>query len=426
MHRYKQWLRLDNTALMYPAIRGSRSPTVFRICIVTKSEVDPTILQNSVNDLLIRFPYFKMGLRYGFFWNFLEQSIKTPKVEKEHQIPCLEFKAKEPLLRVLYYGKRISAEFSHILTDGIGALTFTKSLICHYYRLKGVNFSYPPDIPSVEEKPSLEETEDAYERYFPGKIPSPKKLSKAFHIKGDLLPYGDLLVITGTCNAESLISECKKLKVSVTDYLVAHYLNSIYQLKGRSKRDIRLMVPINLRTIYPSKTFRNFFLTTIVGIRPILGNYTYEEILKSVNLSLKIETDPKHLNQQIARNVSAARNIFLRLIPLFVKLPIERFIFFRYGSGPVSGIFSNLGQINLPEAISENIEKIIFLTSPSHITKLTMGVAGFKDKITITFTSLTDSTELPRLFFTSLRGRGIITTIESNKEAKWHTVQSVE
>lgn len=426
MHHHKQWIKLDNSALIYPAIRGCRSPTVFRISVVTKDKIDSLTLQQAVNEILTRFPYFRMGVRYGFFWNFLEQSPKLPTIEEERFIPCMEFKAKEPLFRILYYGKRISLEFSHILTDGIGALTFTKSLICHYYKLRGINFTYPPEIPSVSENSLPEEIEDAYEKYFPGKIPPPKKLSQAFHIKGKFLPRGDLLVITGTCKAESLISECKKLKVSITDYLVAHYIYSIYQLRGRSKRDIRIMVPVNLRTLYPSKTLRNFFLTAIVGIRPALGSYTFEEILKSVNLSLKIETDPKHLNQQIARNVSAARNIFLRIIPLFIKLPIERYIFFKHGTGPISGIFSNLGQITLPEGVSEQIEKFIFLTSPSHITKITMGVVGFKDKITITFTSLTDSTELPRIFFTSLRGNGIIASIESNKGGKCPIVQNVE
>ncbi|NLD99778.1 MAG: hypothetical protein GX640_07880, partial [Fibrobacter sp.] len=252
------WLRLDTVARIYAAIMGSRSPTAFRICAVTKNTIDPETLQTALDDVLKRFPYFRMKLKFGLFWNFLQNTGKRPLIEEETHIPCREFTPEEPLFRVIYRGNRISLEFSHVLTDGIGGLTFTRSLIAHYFRLKGCDFEYSDDLYDLEKTPLQEETEDAFERYFPGNIPSPEKLDTAFHIKGKLLPRGDLNVITGTCNSGILLDVCRKFCVTVNDFLAAHYLWALYRLRGKCNRDIRLLVPVNLRSKYPSKTIRNF------------------------------------------------------------------------------------------------------------------------------------------------------------------------
>lgn len=414
--RKAEWLRLDNAAHIYSAIIGSRSLTSYRICIVTKENINSYLLQSALDDILPSYPYFKMRLKYGLFWNFLQKTSTRQLVEEENNIPCREFSPGRPLFRVIYHGRRISTEFSHVLTDGIGALHFTRSLVAHYFSLKGCVFDYPEYLKKPGQNPLPQETEDAYKRYFPGNIPAPEKLSGAFHVKGKLLPKGDLNVITGTCDATSIFDICNKLNVSVNDYLTAHYLKSLYDVRGNSRKDIRVMLPVNLRTRFSSISMRNFFLTVTAQLRPSLGDYTFEEILKVVNLSVRSGINDKTLNQQLARNVGAARNPLLRIIPIFFKIPVERHLFFHTGNGPVSGIFSNLGQIQLPQPLSQHIEKVIFLTSPNHITKFSLGAAGFSNKITLTFTGLTSLNDVPRLFFRSLRGQGIVASIESNKE----------
>ncbi len=221
-------------------------------------------------------------------------------------------------------------------------------------------------------------------------------------------------MVTGTCPKTAVLEECEKRRVTLSDYVAAHYLWALYRSRGRSTRDIRLMVPVNLRGLYPSKTIRNFFLTVWPGIRPRLGEYAFDEILRAVHTYMELEVDKRFINQQIARNVAWARNPLARLVPLFPKLFFERMVYTHAGSRPASGIFSNLGNVKLPAAVAQHIERVVFITSPNHVTKLSLGVAGFEDHVTMTFASLIQSTEIPRLFFTALRAHGISVAIETN------------
>lgn len=414
----KDWLKLDNAARIYVSIIGSRSPTSYRLTVVTNQKIVPDTLQKALDIIMPRFPYFGMGLYYGFFWNYLERLNYPPVIEKEHQVPCREFTKKRHLFRVIYHECRISAEFSHVLTDGVGALFFFKSLIAQYFRLSGCSFDYSDELPDPCSDPLKEEIEDSYEQFYPGRIPYAQTPVKAFHVRGKLLDKGDLSIISGTCSTESLLSKCKGLGVSINDYLSAHYLWALYQARGSSLKDIRLMVPVNLRKMYPSKTLRNFFLTLTAQIRPSLGEYTFEEILRHVNLSVQIGVDNKYMNQQIARNVYMARHPLIRIIPLFIKLLVERWLYVHSGIERCSGLFSNMGSVRMPQSVSENIDRFICITSPTHILKHSLSAIGFKNNIVITFSSLVESAEIPRLFFTSLRKQGIMIKIESNKDIR--------
>ncbi len=121
------WLRLDNAARIYVAMMGSRSPTAFRIAVATAETVDALLLQKALDAVMPRFPYFGVGLRHGLFWHFLQKIEATPQVQVESGPPCADFTGRGHLFRVMHYGKRISAEFSHVLSDGVGALAFTRS-----------------------------------------------------------------------------------------------------------------------------------------------------------------------------------------------------------------------------------------------------------------------------------------------------------
>lgn len=414
--RHVDWLRLDNAARIYVAMMGSRSPTAFRIAVATTETVDSLLLQKSLDTVMTRFPYFGFGLRHGLFWHFLQKIEATPEVQAESGPPCADFTGHGHLFRVMYYGKRISAEFSHVLSDGVGALAFMQSLIVQYFRLGGCRFEYPADLYYPGQEPSPDEVEDAYERFYTKKIPHFKAPGKAYHPSGKLVPRNDVVVVTGTCPKAAVLAECEQRKVTLSDYLSAHYLWALYCTRGRSSRDIRLMVPVNLRGLYPSKTIRNFFLTVWPGIRPRLGKYTFDEILRAVHMYMEFEVDKRFINQQIARNVALARNPLARIVPLFPKLLFERMLFTRAGSRPASGIFSNLGNVKLPAPVAEHIRRFVFITSPNHVTKFSLGVAGFEDHVTMTFASLIQSMEIPRLFFTALRKHGIAVTIETNRK----------
>ncbi len=123
----KQWFKLDTAGKMYSSIKSSRATTLFRLSADLKKNVDPDILQLSLDHIIERFPYFNVNLRRGIFWYYFDKNESHPRIEKETYYPCMYMKIKKKGIhpfRVLYYNKKVSVEFSHIITDGAGAVTF--------------------------------------------------------------------------------------------------------------------------------------------------------------------------------------------------------------------------------------------------------------------------------------------------------------
>ena len=78
------WDKLDNTALLFPAIASENMTNVYRVSAVLSEEIDRAALQKAFNRVLPAFKAFKVRLRSGFFWYYFEENPrKPPAVEKE-------------------------------------------------------------------------------------------------------------------------------------------------------------------------------------------------------------------------------------------------------------------------------------------------------------------------------------------------------
>jgi hypothetical protein len=86
------------------------------------------------------------------------------------------------LIRFLVRGNSVSAEFSHILTDGSGALEFFKTILILYSGECGAKIPEKYQLNNPVDSISEEEYEDAYNRYFKAEIPPMVKRSMAFHL----------------------------------------------------------------------------------------------------------------------------------------------------------------------------------------------------------------------------------------------------
>ncbi|HYH55338.1 MAG TPA: hypothetical protein VD772_01925, partial [Anseongella sp.] len=321
------WLRLDNAAKIYPAVKDKELTSVFRISAELKDPIKIKPFFEAVHAIEERFPYYKVKLKAGFFWYYLEHYNLPIPVELDREIPCRAFDKQELMFRVLVRENKIGVEFSHILTDGTGAFEFLKILLSAYFEKCGL---FPPadlQVTGPGETLLKEECEDAYKRYFKKLDTGPVKIPGAFHVPFPLkkAPRFDVLIAVMAVGA--VLKKAKEYGVSLTEYLTAVYLLSlqhIYQrqslLRKRINRKVlRIEIPVNLRRIYPSRTMRNFSLYVLPGIDLRLGLYTFDEIVKIVYHKMQLETDRKLINKMISRNVSGEKNPFLRGIPLFIK-----------------------------------------------------------------------------------------------------------
>jgi NRPS condensation-like uncharacterized protein len=414
------WLRLDNAAKIYPAVKNRELTAVFRISVELKERIKARPLLEAIKAVENRFPYYKVGLKAGFFWYYLEPVHAKTEVIVDQHIPCRSFHGNDLMYRVLARKNRISVEFSHILTDGTGAFEFLKSLLLTYFEQCGATL--PAELPFRRpgERAAPEEYEDAFNRYFQKSAHPLIKVPQAFHLRFPLRDKPRFQVLLAIIPLEEVMAKAKSYQVSLTEYLVAVYLYALQDIynhlpslaRRRSHKAIRIEVPVNLRKVYATNTMRNFSLYVLPEIDVRLGQYTFEEIVKTVYHQMQLATDKKLINKMISRNVSGEKNPFIRSIPLFLKsLVLSRL--YSLGTRRYSGVITNLGKVNFGPEINQRIDRFVFVPPPPNkIIRVNCGAVGFDNKLILSFGNITTSKELEKRFCRFLTAQGIAVKIE--------------
>jgi len=147
-----------------------------------------------------------------------------------------------------------------------------------------------------------------------------------------------------------------------------------------------------------------------------LGEYTFNEILKIVYHKMRLETDEKLINKIISRNVGGERNIIVRGIPIWLKSLVLYFKYYSEGADQYSGVVTNLGRVELPEAISDRIDYfIISPPPPNKKLKINCGVAGYGDTLAMSFGNITKSRDFERRYLQFLTSQGIGVRVTKKK-----------
>jgi len=413
------WLKLDNAAKMYPALMNREFTAVFRYYARLKKPVQITSFFRAARKVEKRFPYFKMQLKRGFFWYYLEHKNFPISVQEDTGVLCRKFDRETDhglLLRILVKQHTISVEFSHILTDGQGSMEFFKSLLITYLAETGVGIPagvryFHPDDPI-----SGEELEDSFHRYFKKNMPDLTRLSRAFHLPFKLQSSARFSISSITLSLKQMKHKAGHYSVSVTEYLISAYLCALQEVykdlppaqKRRNNKILRIQVPVNLRSIFPSSSMRNFTLFVLPEIDLRLGYYTFREIVKKVHHQMALEKDQKLISRTISRNVGGEKNKLVRTIPLFIKSLILQTQYYSLGANLYSGELTNLGKLDLTPAINEHIESVGFIPPPPNkALKVDCGVIGFQDNLMLTFGNITRSTNFERRLLQIFSDQGI-------------------
>jgi NRPS condensation-like uncharacterized protein len=398
---------------------------VFRITATLKEPVRYSAIREAVAKTSKRFPYFSVSLGSGIFWHFLEFNDLLPRIQVEEEFPCTAFAVKrknEPLYRVIVKSKRISVEFTHILTDGGGALEYLKSLLYTYLTLTGKLISSAGEIILPGTPVSEEEFEDGYNKFFQ-KLPPPPKLVKAWHLPYRLNERPRLRVLSAEVNVDEILEVSRKHKVSVTEYFVSVYFLSLQKIfisrKGKSKKEkrkvLRIEVPVNMRNKFPSRTMRNFSLFVLPEIDVRLGTYTFEEILRSVHHQLQISTDIKQISRFLSSNVSYEKLLIVRIMPLFIKKMVTAAIYRKLAAKRWTGMVTNLGLVTLPGEMEDMVDSFELIpTPPNRKVKSGCALVSYKDKLRICFSNITQSRELEQHIFRHFSDAGIHVRILNN------------
>ena len=422
--RKLRWMRLDNAAKIYPAARTPKWSNVFRVSATLKETVDVPVLQSALDVTVRRFPSIATRLRRGAFWYYLQQLSEAPQIREEHSYPLTRMSRDETrqcALRVIVYQKRIAVELFHSLTDGNGAMVFLKSLVAEYLQQKyGIHIPAEQGVLGRLEEPREEELEDSFQKYAGARNAS-RKETDAWKPQGTPERDEFLNVTCFQLPVKAVLEKAHEQGVTLTTYLSACLMLALQNLQcqqvpnQKRRKPIKVLIPVNLRKIFPSESLRNFVLYSIPEIDPRLGQYSLEEICKIIHHRMGLDLDPKLMSTKIAVNVNSERIPIVKVMPLFVKNAVMKAVFNAVGERKSCLSMSNLGAIRLPDEMMPYVERFDFILGVQATSPYNCGVLSFGDTLYINFIRNIREPELEYHFHCVLRDLGLPVTVESNR-----------
>ncbi len=421
--RSLRWLPLDNAAKIYPAARRKTWSNVFRLSATLTEPVDRQILQAAVAVTARRFPSIAVRLRRGLFWYYLQELSQPPVLREESSYPLTRMGKEETrhcAVRVIAYANRIAVEYFHSLTDGTGALIFLKSLVAEYLEQR-YDISVPADhgVLDRREAPSPGELEDSFQRYA-GAVQASRKENTAWRLRGTQEPNGFLHVTCFHLPLEQSLALAHRYNASLTVFLSAVMLDALQRLQQEKVPDIRrrkplkVLIPVNLRRLFPSTTLRNFAMYTTPEILPRLGCYSLEELTKIVRHWMGLDVTPKQMSTKIATNVASEKLLAVRVLPLFVKNLVMKAVFDTVGERKSCLTLSNLGAVEVPDAMRPYIRRMDFILGVQATSPYNCGVLSWGDTVYVNFIRDIREPDLERYFYKVLQELGLNVTVGSN------------
>ncbi len=411
------WRRLDNSAKIFPISAGKKYSTVFRLSAVLKEEIKPKILKAAVNKALEQYEYFRVKLKNGFFWNYLEYNPKEIMIEEEKEYPCKYIEPKENnsyLFKVTYFDKKINIDIFHSLTDGNSGVMFFREIIYNYIELTHKE-EFQEEL-RIKRKFDLS-TEDSYIKNYNKKAKGNNSSRKAYKLGGRKIKLGAISAIHEIIDLDQLKQEAKKHEATITQYLTAVLIYAIYQanyLKYKGKKPIKVCIPVNLKKYFPSNTISNFFSYITVEAEMKKNNLdTFHKILDFVKKDFTKRLTPEEIQKTMSGNVKLGTNPFIKLIPLVVKKPIVRLSYLEIRKYTTT-TFSNIGRIGIIGKYQKYIEDFLMLIAPEPVEKIKCSACSFENHIVFTFTSILDDCAIEKEFYEFLKEKNINVKIESN------------
>lgn len=383
------WFPLDDAAKIYPISLGHGSMSLFRVSAYLYQDVVPELLQIALHFCMKRFPSFATTLKKGVFWHYLDSSKRRFLVEEERDIPCqplaVNLSASQSF-RVLHYHNRISVEFFHVLTDGLGGMCFLKVLVAEYLRLLGVEIQHGASLWDINDTPQYSEFENAFSRVPKGEKSSGFIQRMAVQMNGRLSETKPCRVLHFNMSADKLKAVAESYHTSVTVYMLAQIFYAIRAATDELQGEIAVQVPVNMRKFYPSKTIRNFAM--YCGIRiPLEKELDFPAMLAEISKQLK-EKSGKEIQTEMLNSTVRLVNT-MKYIPLVIKQPIAKAVYGILGDKVFTSALSNLGQVALPPTMAKHVRSMDFVLGTSRSNRALCGLLTVNKVSTLSISKMT-------------------------------------
>ena len=395
---------LDLSALAYPMMRTRRTQSNFHFTAELNADVDPQALEQSLADILLRYPIFKTKVVSTFFWHALREQDAPLVVKQNERPPLLPFRKEDTNgypFRLAYSGREIVLEIFHAVTDGnVGALFMTDLLTRYAEILDGAAESSLPCRALI--------AEDAFLRYGKKKKLCDISLKNyngasvyAIGERGKYRDYPELL--SQSIPLEELKSVAKSHGATVTEYVASCYVTAL--LEGEPlplKKDVCLFIPVDLRRFFPSETMQNFVCFERIYLKKGENDLSFDHLLSVV----REEFASKVTKQNMQEHVDDVRRCFtlplLKGIPLFIKQPCFKFFKTVMNKVRQTAILSNIGTITLPERAAAHVKNVRFFLNIGKNAPMNVAIATYNGVCNIDVTNGLEGRDIPSRFFALL------------------------
>ncbi len=386
----RRYLELDNAAIVYPLGMRQHEMPMFRLSAKLKKNIIPELLQIALDITIKRFPGFACTVKNGFFWNYLETNNKPIQIEEEKDIPCKPISRLSRTyrsFRVFYFKSRISIEFFHVLTDGNGGLIFLKTLLREYFRLIGTLIPIENGIldinGTIDEAELVNEFKNAkgngdFNTFVDG---------RSLQLKGKRIKAPMSKIIHFVLNVDELKKITKKYNCTVTTYICALMFLAAKPCIKKKEGPFNIQIPVNMRKFNKSKTLRNYsmYFNASVNVKDISNK---EDLIKEIGKQIKEKGSLENMGKMMETTGKLINS--LSLVPRFLKNIVLQLVYGSFANSMIGLSLSNLGNIDMPKKLKEEIDKMYFLLSPGSPNRATATMATINKSVVFTIVKNSD------------------------------------
>ena len=265
----------------------------------------------------------------------------------------------------------------------MGATILLKDILYNYLSIK---YDLSESKPTIPENHTF--SSDEYLKNVNRTLIAHEEKKKAFLIQ-DKSNYLKNKTYHYILDLKAVKEVSKAMHVSISEYLATIYSYSLYEsiYDKKSKKDIVLNIPVDLRKYYNVQSFSNFF--TCMNINCNVDKSTkvsFRYILKNIHDDFQIKLTPKKLDSYLSRDVAMGTNLAVSVIPLFIKKLFMKYLG-RLVSQSTTTTFSNLGIIELEEPYNKYVENIFTIVNSGKFQKIKCTVCTYKNQLNVTINS---------------------------------------
>ena len=394
---------IDNISLLFLARIQKNYTNVFRFSMTFQEPVRPDILQTAVDHTYPRFPTVIAGFHPGFFQYTQVPVSQPPKVLPDPG--CLITMSLSEIhkcaFRVYYKENTVSFEAFHALTDGAGALSCITTLVAEYLRLLyGAEIPVNQTLLDLSQEPTQEETGDALLTHQAGKpflIPS----RYSYQLPGEKNQQWQISSTAHSYPTKSILDAAHRYGVSATTLLTTVMASSIMEIQQSHKKrllPVRIMVPVDLRRIFSSKTLRNFSLYALPAMEPEEIRLPMEDLMQKFHNDIRSQIDKDRLASMMAYYVRTQSNPLFRYIPRGLKFACLRLGYRFFGESNSSVTVTNLGNFKLPEEMASYIQSVEVIMTPRVQSPYGCSIISYGDTLTVNISTFRRKSELDEVF----------------------------